>query len=88
MIQDPNLIYKLDVDKDSSCYIKDGMSGLERKTKRLIDLFTAVICLAVFSPLFLICFIVVVHRTFRAALLYLQVPVYADGCRRRRTGTL
>ena len=28
------------------------------------------------------------HRTFRAALLYLQVPVYADGCRRRRTGTL
>lgn len=59
MIQDPDLIYKLDVDKDSSCYIKDGMSGLERKTKRLIDLFTAVICLAVFSPLFLICFIAV-----------------------------
>ena len=32
-------------------YIVDGMNELERNVKRLIDLFTALICLVVFSPL-------------------------------------
>ena len=40
-------------------YIVDGMNEFERNLKRLIDLFTALICLVVFSPLMLICYIAV-----------------------------
>lgn len=40
-------------------YITDGMNEFERNTKRLLDLFMAIICLIVFSPLFLICYIAV-----------------------------
>ena len=40
-------------------YITDGMNEFERNAKRLMDLFTALICLIVFSPLFLICYIAV-----------------------------
>lgn len=46
-------------DKDNPRYIEDGMNELERNTKRLIDLFTSLICLIVFSPLFLVCYIAV-----------------------------
>jgi lipopolysaccharide/colanic/teichoic acid biosynthesis glycosyltransferase len=42
-------------------YIVDGMNELERNVKRLIDLFTALICLVVFSPLMLACYIAVKH---------------------------
>lgn len=44
---------------DNTNYIKDGMNELERNTKRLIDLFVALVCLVLFSPLFLICYIAV-----------------------------
>ena len=40
-------------------FIPDGMNELERNVKRLIDLFTAMVCLIIFSPLFLICYIAV-----------------------------
>ena len=50
---------KLNDDKDNPRFINDGMNEFERNTKRLIDLFTALVCLIVFSPLFLICYIAV-----------------------------
>ena len=43
----------------TSQFIPDGMNELERNVKRLIDLFTAMACLIIFSPLFLICYIAV-----------------------------
>ena len=40
-------------------YVLDGMNEIERNVKRIIDFFIACICLVVFSPLFLICYILV-----------------------------
>ena len=40
-------------------YIVDGMNEVERNIKRLIDLFTALICLVIFSPLMLLCYIAI-----------------------------
>ncbi len=40
-------------------YVLDGMNELERNTKRIFDFFVALVCLVVFSPLFLICYIAV-----------------------------
>ena len=40
-------------------FIKDGMSGFARNSKRLIDMFSSFVALLVFSPLFLICTILV-----------------------------
>lgn len=40
-------------------YVVDGMNEFERNAKRLLDLFVAIICLFVFSPLFLICYIAI-----------------------------
>lgn len=51
--------YKSNTDKDNPRFIKDGMGEVERNLKRLIDFFTAAICLVVFSPLILICYIAV-----------------------------
>jgi lipopolysaccharide/colanic/teichoic acid biosynthesis glycosyltransferase len=51
--------YKLNADKDNPRYISDGMNELERNIKRLIDFFAAWVCLIVFSPLFLICYLAI-----------------------------
>lgn len=40
-------------------YIKDNMTSFSRNAKRIIDLFTSAICLIVFSPLILICYIAI-----------------------------
>jgi lipopolysaccharide/colanic/teichoic acid biosynthesis glycosyltransferase len=40
-------------------YVVDGMNEVERNIKRLIDLFTALICLVIFSPLMLLCYIAI-----------------------------
>lgn len=40
-------------------YIPDGMTSFERNVKRIVDLCVAMVCLIVFSPLFLICYILV-----------------------------
>lgn len=37
-------------------YILDGMNEFERNVKRLFDLFVAVVCLVLFSPVMLICY--------------------------------
>lgn len=41
----------------SSGYVIDGMNGFERNVKRLFDLFVSFLCLILFSPLFLYCYI-------------------------------
>lgn len=40
-------------------YIVDGMNDFEREIKRLIDLFIALFCIVIFSPLFLFCYIAI-----------------------------
>lgn len=50
---------KSNTDKNNPRYIRDGMNELERNTKRLIDLFASFVCLIIFSPLFLICYVAV-----------------------------
>lgn len=50
---------KLNTDKDNPRYISDGMNEFERNVKRLIDFFTALIGLVIFSPLFVICYFAV-----------------------------
>lgn len=40
-------------------YVLDGMNELERNVKRLLDFLVALVCLIIFSPLFIICYIMV-----------------------------
>lgn len=40
-------------------YVFDGMNESERNVKRIVDFIIAAICLVIFSPLFLICYILV-----------------------------
>ncbi len=40
-------------------YVLDGMNEIERNTKRIFDFIVATICLIIFSPLFLICYLAV-----------------------------
>lgn len=49
----------IDNKKDSNRFVCDGMNSVERNTKRLIDLFVSIVCLVVFSPLFLVCYILI-----------------------------
>lgn len=46
-------------DKDNPRFIADGMNEFERNIKRIFDFLVAGICLVIFSPLFLICYIMV-----------------------------
>ena len=50
---------KQNTDKYNPRYISDGMNEIERNLKRLIDFFTALIALVIFSPLFVICYFAV-----------------------------
>lgn len=43
-------------------YIRDGMNEMERNIKRIADFSVALCCLVIFSPLFLICYILVKHE--------------------------
>lgn len=47
------------MNKTTYHFIPDGMNGFERNTKRLWDMAIAFICLIIFSPLFLFCYIAV-----------------------------
>lgn len=40
-------------------YIKDGMSSFARNSKRLFDMFSSLILMIIFSPLFLLCLVLV-----------------------------
>jgi len=62
LLMTENFTPKSNTDINNPRYIKDGMNELERNTKRLIDLFSALACLIIFSPLFLICYIAVKHE--------------------------
>ena len=42
-----------------SGYVLDGMNEFERNIKRMIDFVIALICLVVFSPLFLVCYLAI-----------------------------
>lgn len=53
------LSVKLNDDISDTRYIADGMNEIERNVKRIGDFFIALICLILFSPLFLICYILV-----------------------------
>lgn len=52
-------------------YIADGMNGFARNAKRLFDMFASVILMIIFSPLFLICSIMV-HRGDGGPVIYKQ----------------
>lgn len=52
-------IVKLNEEKGDRRFIEDGMNEIERNTKRIFDFIVAAVCLVVFSPLFLICYIAV-----------------------------
>ena len=54
--------YTLNTDKNDPRYIADGMNEFERNVKRVGDLILAGICLIVFSPLFLICYLAIKHE--------------------------
>lgn len=47
------------VEKDSMAFIPDGMTALERGMKRGIDMLIAAVCLIIFSPLFLLSYILI-----------------------------
>ena len=51
--------YNLNPDRDNPRYISDGMNEFERNVKRIGDFILAGICMIVFSPLFLICYIAI-----------------------------
>ena len=53
------LYIKWNDDKDNPRFIPDGMNAFERNIKRIGDCMIAAACLVVFSPLFLICYILV-----------------------------
>ncbi|MBQ6064394.1 MAG: sugar transferase [Prevotella sp.] len=59
MIQTVMVNYKLNDDIYNPRYISDGMNEMERNIKRILDFIVAIICLVVFSPLFLVCYIAV-----------------------------
>ena len=44
-------------------YVLDGMNEFERNMKRIFDFCWAAVCLVVFSPLFLICYIAIKRET-------------------------
>ena len=47
------------VSSNTGEFIPDGMSGIERGAKRLADLLASIVCILIFSPLFLICSIMI-----------------------------
>ncbi len=55
-------------------YIYDGMNAFEREVKRWFDFFTALFCLIIFSPLFLICYIAI-KRDQDGPVIYKQIRI-------------
>ena len=47
------------VEKDTMAFIPDGMTGMERGMKRGIDMLISFVCIIVFSPLFLLSYILI-----------------------------
>jgi lipopolysaccharide/colanic/teichoic acid biosynthesis glycosyltransferase len=59
-------------------YVEDGMSYAGNQMKRVFDFFVAAICLIVFSPLFLICSILV-KREDGGPVIYKQIRIGLNG---------
>ena len=53
------LIYPLYMTKLENGYVLDGMNEFERNIKRALDFVIAIVCIILFSPLFLICYIAI-----------------------------
>ncbi len=45
--------------EDATVFIADGMNGFERNVKRIMDLLISIFCLILFSPLMLLCYILI-----------------------------
>ena len=55
-------------------YIYDGMNAFEKEVKRAIDFLTALICIIIFSPLFLACYIAI-KRDKDGPVIYKQIRI-------------
>lgn len=47
------------MEKDATAFIPDGMTALERGLKRGVDMLISIICIIIFSPLFLLSYILI-----------------------------
>ena len=47
------------IEKDTMAFIPDGMTALERGMKRSVDMLISIVCIIVFSPLFLLSYILI-----------------------------
>ena len=73
---------------DKNCnYIYDGMTAFEKEVKRWFDFLTALVCIIIFSPLYLICYIAI-KRDNDGPVIYKQIrigrfgrPFYIYKCR-------
>ena len=61
------------MDKNNE-YIYDGMTALEKEVKRWFDFLTALICIIIFSPLYLICYIAI-KRDHDGPVIYKQIRI-------------
>jgi len=55
-------------------YVYDGMNAFEREVKRLFDFLAALVCLIIFSPLFLACYIAI-KRDNDGPVIYKQIRI-------------
>ena len=55
-------------------YVYDGMNAFEREVKRWFDFFAALLCLVLFSPLFLLCYIAI-KRDDGGPVIYKQIRI-------------
>ncbi len=60
--------------EQNDTYIYDGMNAFEREVKRWFDFFAALVCLIVFSPLFLFC-IILIKRDDNGPIIYKQIRI-------------
>jgi lipopolysaccharide/colanic/teichoic acid biosynthesis glycosyltransferase len=60
---------------DKNCnYIYDGMTAFEKEVKRWFDFLTALVCIIIFSPLYLICYIAI-KRDNDGPVIYKQIRI-------------
>ena len=60
---------------DKNCnYIYDGMTAFEKEVKRWFDFLAALVCIIIFSPLYLICYIAI-KRDNDGPVIYKQIRI-------------
>ena len=60
--------------KQEYTYIYDGMTAFEKEVKRWCDFLTALVCIILFSPLFLLCYIAI-KRDNDGPVIYKQIRI-------------